>query len=391
MEQLVKVNESIIGRDKLNGNDWQLKLGKMNLLHERANCMCSRHAPEMYITQRRNTYYLARIPGSGQLHHPSCPSFDIDDDIPRDDSSGRVVISPAFPLSQQLSSVRSEKSGSNTDQRNPPKNQSTLKDLLRSLWWKADLNRWYPRMQGKRNWYVIRKHVREAASEFAIGKEPFEDHLFIPPPFDKEQSQAHQKACSEALSSLCSITAGRKNLALALGIAKPFKPSKYGFQVQIKHLPETVFFLRQALAEKLKSSNKFEYLGLNTNPDEAVVLSLLLVERTEAGNYNIVDAALLRTTRDFIPVRSVFEEDLASRLIQEGRSFIRALFPEGDRSDSPAFYLTDSGPSVSHLYISTDASLTDPVLNHHWAWHPAVQRLSETTALPPIVPQEKTL
>lgn len=60
-----------------------------------------------------------------------------------------------------------------------PPQKLTIKALLHFLYEEAALNRWSPKMEGKRNWYVIRKYLLSAADNKVTKKLPLAKSIFI--------------------------------------------------------------------------------------------------------------------------------------------------------------------------------------------------------------------
>lgn len=390
MEQMIRIHGRLVSREALVEPEWQEKLRQLGDTHGRAVCMCSPHAPEMYATRRGGRYFLARVPGSGGTHHPACPSFDVDD-VDEVTAGDRTILRPAFPLYHDAGSRnvapalhKSPSSGSALNEA-----ASTLDALLLHLWRKADFNRWLPRMAGKRHWDVIRRHIEEAATAYSLGKEALDEHLFLPTSFSKEKVDEHKTQNTDRLKALCSHSAGRNNLALVFGIAKAYKPSLYGCQIQIRHLPEVVFYINQHLGNLVTRNYPFELLGFGRE-QAAEVLTLLLVEQSDRGNFNVVDMALMRTTSEFLPVKSSFESELISFLVSKGRSFIRPLLRKDEDAPQPVAFLTDAGPSVVPIYISLAEASPFPINPAAWSWNPSLCAISSVPSLPPVIPREKS-
>lgn len=388
MEQMIKINGRLVAREHLSAPLWQEAMSHLMNAHGRAVCMCSPNAPQMYVTHRGDKFFLARVPGSGSTHHPACPSFDVDDTA-AEPSDGRTVLTPSFPLFHEsgargLSGGRSHRTPTATESSDV--NVSSLDTLLKQLWRRSEFNRWLPRMAGKRNWEVIRRHIEETATSISLGKQPLEDRLLLPTPFFRENAGEHSSQNLGRLSALCSHVNGRSNLALVFGIARSYQPSKFGCRIQVRHLPEVVFYIGQQLGELITKTYQFELLGLGRDNDSEV-LALLLVEQSDKGNFIVSDIALLRTTSDFIPVRTSFEGQLISHLIARGRAFIRPLLASEDDSTSPVAFLTDAGTSVVPVHIALGEASAVGRHPHAWVWNPAMCALSETSPLPSIVPR----
>lgn len=386
MEQLVRIANTIVARDKLATTEWQSVLAKMYSAHERASCTCSGQAAPMYVTRRGALFYLARIPGSGIKHHPACPSFDMDDnEAVTTEADGRLRLTADFPLHSQGKSAPANGSPVAEIPSSAQKSdRSNLDQLLRVIWRKSELNRWYPRMKGKRSWFVVRRCALEAAEEISIGSLPLEGMLFVPAVFDRDNARTQHETNLQTLSHLCPNSGSRKQYALLLGMVKVLTRAKYDYQVQIRHLPDMQFYMRESLAAKLGQKYPFEIAEIFAPTDSARCIALLLIERSDQGNFNIVDIGLMKTNRDFIPVENVFEEDLINHLIEDGRAFLRAERTTESNGRRPTAYLTDTGATPSHLIISTAPPQSDS-LPYQWIWYPHLTRLSVAIATLPQI------
>ena len=71
-------------------------------------------------------------------------------------------------------------------------------------------------MTGKRNWFVIRKHLVQAA-ENKIAKAPFSDVLYIPEVFAAERKAELAQRHLSAVSRIRATGAGPRRLMLLIG------------------------------------------------------------------------------------------------------------------------------------------------------------------------------
>src|SRR5439155_1808094 len=80
----------------------------------------------------------------------------------------------------------------------------SLRGLLHYLWQRAGFNRWYPRMQGKRSYWVIRKHLIQACDEVETKGLRLSERLFIPEQCSLDRAAEITQRHKEALSTLLS-------------------------------------------------------------------------------------------------------------------------------------------------------------------------------------------
>ena len=152
----------------------QEALSKVYDSSERPRCMCVRGGVEMYIA-KHGEYVVKRMPGTGDMHHPTCQSFE-----PEPGLSGlgelvgeaivehypdHVEIRTDFPFSRVSGKAmpRGEANGE-PPAVNAPRKRMSLRAVLHFLYHRAGLNRWYPAMEGRRSQGVIKKYLELAAA-----------------------------------------------------------------------------------------------------------------------------------------------------------------------------------------------------------------------------------
>jgi hypothetical protein len=166
-------------------------------------CLCRAGGVPMYIA-RYHQFFVKRLPDTGHRHHPTCPSYEsppslsglgeVLGDAVIERAPDRLEVRLDFPLTRRLgrpvapgdpTAVRTEVAA--------PRRRLGLRGLVHLLLQRAGFNRWYPRMQGKRSWYVVRKHLMAAAHEIETKGARLADILLIPEPFSLEDATAIAK------------------------------------------------------------------------------------------------------------------------------------------------------------------------------------------------------
>ena len=165
---------------------------------ERPRCLCVEGGVDLYISRRSSVYHLARMPGTGNQHHPTCPDYE-----PNPASSGRgalmgdaiveksaetLEIHVGFPLSRSIGG-RAIPRGEATPPKDvhAPKHRLSLQAVLHTLYETARFNRWYPAMEGARNQGVLCKYLMEAANHILVRGEPLARRLYVPEPFTADR------------------------------------------------------------------------------------------------------------------------------------------------------------------------------------------------------------
>ena len=150
-------------------------LARAHASHSPALCLCrsDRELP-LYVTRRQSGFVLARWPGSGAQHDISCDHYDAPDDltglgqvqgnaVKDDPETGDVHLKLAFPLKRGAARSAPAAITNDTPALKHQGRKLSMRGLLHILWSKAELTHWYPRMAGKRNWFIVRRELLEAA------------------------------------------------------------------------------------------------------------------------------------------------------------------------------------------------------------------------------------
>src|SRR3546814_4053272 len=70
--------------------------------------------------------------------------------------------------------------------------RSSMRGMLHFLWDRAQLTHWHPRMAGKRNWYIVRRQLLNAALGCKVRGDPLAQRLFVPETFRLEDKRSEE-------------------------------------------------------------------------------------------------------------------------------------------------------------------------------------------------------
>jgi hypothetical protein len=307
---------------------------------QRPRCLCVTGGVEMYVGRRGATYYLARMPGSGILHDAACPSVeDVNlfsgavgyaSGVLLELPDGHLVLTFDADTPRQLES--------------PAVSLDGLLDLLLET---ADLNTWstdHP----QRTWQEVACALSAAAETLHIKNTgPLKPSLLLPAPFDKS-SYDRLRPQQETFLSM------KDGLGLVCAPLREIKPTAYGWQLVLKHLPRTKFWINRKVGEALEAGSG----GTLSFADvEYPALCLAQVRRTTGDGFAVTGLALRRTDRRYLPCLSLPESDAADLLAERGIAHLRPLrfdlpwdaplcdyaLTEGRRTPAPVFVLDDTG------------------------------------------------
>jgi hypothetical protein len=302
------------------------------------------------------------MPDTGDQHAPSCPHFEVAADasglrslvgtaIREDPVTGLTALKLDFSLSRSPQRLASRNTSVHAPSTTPSCPRLSLRGLLLYLWDQAGLTRWQPGFAGKRPWATVRRRLLQAAGNKIVGGRPLLDRLFVPEPFSLEQPEAlvRRRAAFWAMAAPNSASSGQR--LLLIGELKEIAPARCGFRAIVKHIPHQVFMIDERLNSGITRRLQPE-LALWNASDEIRMLLIATFGVGASGVPAIIELALVPTTREWIPVGDVFEQELVERLVAESRSFLKNvrldLLPNGLLACAT---LIDCQKSISELFV----------------------------------------
>lgn len=328
----------------------------------RPRCMCTAPGIEMYIARHRS-FIVKRMPGTGPQHHPSCDSFEPDaSHSGRGSLLGRAIV-PAdgelielrvnFPLARAAGRAPSATPGQTKADVSAPAPLMSLQALLQFLFEQAGFNRWSPAMAGRRHQSVIRKYLVEAASDIRVKGKVLADRLYVPEAFDeaaKEQIGARRRA---RLSVLHPTECGGYEMALVIGEFKDATDASGTVRIQIRHMVDAPMSMDANAWQRLRRKFSWMFdLAASEVGDQVRIVLCLLVYAKQEHVLNVDTATCMLSSKNWIPLDAAFELELAGRLTEEGRRFLKPLRYDAKPSESfPNFLLLDTGNVPTPMYV----------------------------------------
>ena len=356
----------------------------------RPRCLCVDEGVEMYVS-KCSDFAIKRMPETGADHHPTCPSYE----LPPSESGLGEVLGEAiiergsegvelrldFPLTRRVG-----RSFAIADRELPAevrvaRKQLSLRGLLHYLWERAGFNRWYPRMQGKRSYWVLRKFLLQASEDVEAKGLRLAERVFIPESFAKDQVAEIAQRRKQALSILLSSDADlHRKMMIAIGELKELRTTTLGYEVVLKHLPDCTFFLDHKAGERTKRAFESELLAWSADQMKLIVACLFYAKREHL--YQIEALTLMMTSAQWIPLDHAYEKDVVDKLVAEQRAFLKPLRYEAKHAGNfPNFQLLDAGerpvtldilsPFLSDRERATKARAIAARNPQGWAWDTA--------------------
>ncbi len=259
--------------------------------------------------------------------------------------------------------------------------QLSLRGLLHYLWERAGFNRWYPAMEGKRSYGVVRKYLLQACEEIETKGLRLAERVFMPEPFVAERAAEIASGHRAALALLARESHARCNLMVAIGELKTLVPAPpLGHRVLLKHLPDCPLFIDTNAGERLKRVFDRELMAWASGQVKLVVACL--IQARDERCYVIDQLTVMMTNPQWIPLEELCEAALVAKLVAEQRAFIRPLrYDAADAARFPNFLLLDAGGRAVALdVLSAFASEADRAAKLEaigrrepsgWAWDTA--------------------
>ena len=367
----------------------------------RPRCLCVDEGVEMYVS-KFGDFVIKRMPETGAEHRPTCPSYELGaSESGLGEVLGEAIIERgtdgvelrlAFPLTRRIGRSFATSDPKPLGEVTVARKTLSLRGLLHYLWERAGFNRWYPRMQGKRSYWVLRKFLLQASEEVTTKGLRLVERVFIPEQFSLERAdeiaQRHKGALSILLSPEVDL---QLKMMVAIAELKEFKQTTLGYEVVLKHVPDCAFFLDHRAGERVKRAFGFELLAWTAGQIRLITACLVYAKREHL--YQIESLTLMMTSAQWIPLDHTCEKDVVDKLVAEQRAFLKPLRYEAKHAGKfPNFLLLDADERPVALDILS-AFLTDQERAakaraiearkpHGWAWDAA-----QEVFIPDLPPQ----
>lgn len=363
-------SETSIPRDWLLDNEEKAQrfLAKFKNSSSQPYCECNENKPGMYIAHR-SRYYLARKPGTGSLHSPTCPSFELDqaesgkvsyeNNVIRSKRDGTMSLKILAPLSQKVVD-RSESAESDIDAKAPPpaerkpterREGMSLSGLLAYLWEEAELNRWYPNFAGHRNWFIARKRLIDAAQRIVTKRMNLSDVLYLPEPFKMSEKDEIEKRRNAAYDRIMKNTSSTSKYMVVIGLIRKLNIQSDSVSIMLAHQKDSLkYWGKKHIVRKLEATPVSQIV--EDENSGVIVYTLMVVSRDDNDVLHIRDIGFLPVDLRMLPSYTKEDFKLTDKLVVEERRFIKTLRYDGHRNKVlPDYFLVDMGEKPVPLAI----------------------------------------
>jgi hypothetical protein len=328
---------------------------------ERPHCLCQPGGIEMYVAKHRE-FVIKRMPDSGSNHHPSCPSYEPENqhsglgelvgEAVLEREPGRIELRVDFPWMRRLGRGVPGGEPQDAPEVSVARKRMSLRALLHYLFERAGFNRWTPAMAGKRNQGVLRKYLLEAAEDITVKGVSLSARIYVPEPFNETTKAEAARRRREKLAVLRPYE-GHIPLALVIGEYKTCEATAQGYRIWVKHMPDAPLLIAGKAWSRIERvfSPLFEACDADTGHRARLIMAALIRARREF-TYEIDAISLMLASEHWIPVEGVHELPLIDALVSQQRRFIKPLrYDAKSAAPFPNALLLDTGPQPVPLHV----------------------------------------
>ena len=355
----------------------------------RVECRCRVPAPELYIAATVTKFIVKRMPGTGPDHAMTCPLY-----LPPEELSGlaqvqasAIVENPddgtttlrlGFPLRKNGKPTSApERTDTEPTEAKPASRKLTLTSLLHFLWHDADLNKWYPAMEGRRFWGVVQSALARAAADKIVKGQDLSRILYVPEYFKPDRKAEIASHRNQLFANLRPTSSKATPCGLVIAEFKSVEPTAHGARFLFKHAPDCAFFADSELAERFERifGERLQTLEAIGSGHAIVIASFSIAK---AGYPVLQEIGMMLVSQNWIPFETLRELDLLSALTSESRAFQKQMrFNLAKDAPIASAVLPDTSTPVALLcayndtYVKYINDLTESADEHRfdvWQW-----------------------
>ena len=360
-------------------------------------CLCARDGVEMYIAKINERYYIKRMPNTGHLHAPECEHYEVpfglsglgqvDGALVENPEDGTVTMRLGYSLSKAGKTRPIPESDGESESVKTDGHKLTLRGTLHYLWEQAKFNRWTPSMEGKRNYFVVRKYLLQAAQNMYAKGSSFAGSLFIPETFSVDRKEEIARHRTQRLMEVATNKSVKKLMVL-VGEIKEFAKSQYGYKMVMKHMPDFGFYLNEDIYKRAIKRFATE-IELKQIYEDSHLIAIATFSVSAAGLASVEELSIMTVTHEWLPFENPLEHELIRTMVEAKRSFTKSMRYNLSSRDVMASMVTnDTHPatamymvlaSASEVYVdAVNEAIENSVLDT-WRWNTG----DEIPSLPP--------
>lgn len=312
-------------------------------------CMCrpdeKGHGIECYIAKLsanksksgEDLYIVKKMPDSGRLHSPSCSHYQLpeslsgkvslsDNTIQEDSESGFTKIKTSISFASKKNRLGQAVEEDNKVTRDSAQSiglresQLSLLGILHYLLDSTNLNRWSPKMAGKRHYGLLRFLLNQQADRTIAKSSMLSDRLFIPPVYSAERKEKNDDLMQSFIESL-TPNKTESPVGIVIGQFREFGRHYNSATMSLKHV-DYCFNINIGTSDVVnrlekKNSEIFDIAEVHQFP---VLVIATVINRAGILFAKRLDFQLL--SREFLPIGPRdYERRLIEQLVNENRYF----------------------------------------------------------------------
>jgi len=277
---------------------------------------------------------------------------------------GDVTLRLDFAMSKIAGKTPPAPSGLTPETAKVDPTKLTMRALLHYLWQEAGFHKWSPRMDGKRNDWVLHKYLVQAAAGKRMKAGALSDLLVVARPVVSSGTQsAVDGHVTLQLARAATDASGARRLALVIGEVLAVEKGPLSHRLFVKGLPKG-FVVSDDLFKMVEKAFSEQLAMWQIDSNRLMMLATFYNDTV--GNPVLSELTLMNVTRDLLPFESLFEEQMIGRLVVAQRRFTKGLrFNLNLKIQIATAVLTDTKPPTAIFILSPGAdvdSLTAQVL-----------------------------
>ncbi|NJM50243.1 MAG: DUF1173 domain-containing protein [Sphingomonadales bacterium] len=324
-------------------------------------CLCDTDQKlKLYIAYRHNQYILARWPHSGHLHNPKCEHFEAPDYLTgfgqvsgsaviEDDETGDTFLKFGFPMSKGLARAAPTSMTNDKPILKAVGTKLTIRGLLHFLWDRSHLTHWHPKMYGKRNWFIVRKEILNAAQVCKVKGHSLRSSLFLPENFSSAKAD-EIKARAAAVLGPCYSSAD--NIMIMIGEVKSIQADRFRPGLTIRHSADRSVSMDQGDWNRFEKRFSSELMLHADDPDGHLIFAgTFSIGKNKMLNF--YEMTLMPVSAHWLPYEDKEELELIRSAVSASRRFVKGLRYNLD-SEKPiaSISLRDTGKQVTAVHLA---------------------------------------
>ena len=366
-------------------------------------CICKSPGIEMYISKLSGQYIIKRMPNTGSNHASTCDSYEpppelsglgqvMGDAIQENPLDGVVDLKFDFSLSKKSGRVAPTPSTVETGSVKTDGKRLSIRSTLHLLWEDANFNRWSPAMQGKRNWFVVRKYLLEAAENKRAKGTKLIDILYIPEASsDAYKPQVTQRRLAHFMKVSGVVIGGGKRLMLCVGEVKEISKSLGGHKIIFRHAEDCPFLLNDDIYGRLLKKFELE-VGLCDAIPDSHLMAICTCDINHIGVPSVVEISLMAVSEQWIPFESTYDKIVIDAMIKANRRFTKGLrYNLPSAAPLACLVAFDTLPCPTAMYVippgnseDYDSALNELIAGSKllsWKWNTASENMPPIPAI----------